>query len=284
MRSTRFRLHRQFPGSEDERQKTACPSTFLKENAFLLRFTCSPPTCMVESESLPNRLRSIAVGERPQERLERHGPGALSDTELLAMLLRSGTRGQDVLTLAERLIATAGSLAGLITWRGADFRKLKGIGPVKALQLVTVMEVARRVIVQEQNAAPQLQSAEAIATYCLPFVRGLEVEKFWVLCLNRKNRLIRRVEVTSGTAGSTLVHPREVYREAIREGASAVVCVHNHPSGDPAPSAADIRVTRQLREAAQTVEIDLLDHVIIGTRSADPVGLGHYSFRAAGLL
>jgi DNA repair protein RadC len=239
---------------------------------------------MVESESLPNRLRSIAVGERPQERLERHGPGALSDTELLAMLLRSGTRGQDVLTLAERLIATAGSLAGLITWRGADFRKLKGIGPVKALQLVTVMEVARRVIVQEQNAAPQLQSAEAIATYCLPFVRGLEVEKFWVLCLNRKNRLIRRVEVTSGTAGSTLVHPREVYREAIREGASAVVCVHNHPSGDPAPSAADIRVTRQLREAAQTVEIDLLDHVIIGTRSADPVGLGHYSFRAAGLL
>src|SRR5690606_19017719 len=136
-----------------------------------------------------------------------------------------------------------------------------GIGHVKALQLVTVMEVARRVIAQEQQAAPQLQSAEAIAAYCLPFVRGLEVEKFWVLCLNRKNRLLRRVEVTSGTAGSTLVHPREVFREAIREGASAVVCVHNHPSGDPAPSAADIRVTRQLREASQAVEIDLLDHV-----------------------
>lgn len=239
---------------------------------------------MVESESLPNRLRTMAVNERPQERLERHGPAALSDTELLAMLLRSGTRGQDVLTLAGRLIATAGSLAGLIAWRGADFRKLKGIGHVKALQLVTVMEVARRVIVQEQAAAPQLQSAEAIAAHCLPFVRGLEVEKFWVLCLNRKNRLIRRVEVTSGTAGSTLVHPREVFREAIREGASAIVCVHNHPSGDPAPSAADLRVTRQLREASHAVEIDLLDHVIVGTRSADAAGMGHYSFRAAGLL
>jgi DNA repair protein RadC len=231
-----------------------------------------------------NRLRGMAVSERPQERLERHGAAVLSDTELLAMLLRSGTRGHDVMTLAATLIATAGSLAGLIAWRVADFRKLKGIGHVKSLQLVTVMEVARRVIVQEQQAAPQLQSAEAIATYCLPFVRGLEVEKFWVLCLNRKNRLLRRVEVTSGTAGSTLVHPREVFREAIREGASAVVCVHNHPSGDPAPSAADIRVTRQLREASQAVEIDLLDHVIVGTRSADPSGLGHYSFRAAGLL
>ncbi len=239
---------------------------------------------MVESESLPNRLRSMASGERPQERLERHGPSALSDTELLAMLLRNGTRGHDVLTLAGSLIAAAGSLAGLLTWRVPDFRKLKGIGHVKALQLVTVLEIARRVLGQDQTTAPQLHSAEAIAAHCLPFVRGLEVEKFWVLCLNRKNRLIRRVEVTSGTAGSTLVHPREVFREAIREGASAVVCVHNHPSGDPAPSAADIRVTRQLREASQAVEIELLDHVIVGWRSADPTGVGHYSFRAAGLL
>jgi DNA repair protein RadC len=239
---------------------------------------------MVESESLPNRLRSLAAGERPQERLERHGPAVLSDTELLAMLLRSGTQGQDVLTLAERLIASAGSLGALIAWRHADYRKLKGIGRVKALQLVTVMEVARRVIIQDQHAQPQLLSADAIATYCLPFVRGLEVEKFWVLCLNRKNRLLKRIEITSGTAGSTLVHPREVFREAIREGSSAIVCVHNHPSGDPAPSAADIRVTRQLREAAQTIDIELLDHVIVGTRPADPTGLGYYSFRAAGLL
>ena len=118
-----------------------------------------------------------------------------------------------------------------------------------------------------------------------PRCLGLAVEKFWVLCLNRKNRLLCPAEeVTSGTAGSTLVHAREVFRTAIKEAASAVVCVHNHPSGDPAPSAADIRVTRTLREAAKTIDIALLDHVIVGTTAADPTGLGHYSFRDTGVL
>ena len=239
---------------------------------------------MVELESLPNRLRTTAVGERPQERLERLGATALSDTELLAMLLRSGTRGHDVLTLAAQLINTAGSLAGLITWTARDFRRLKGIGPVKALQLVTVMEVARRVLQQEQALAPILNQPDEIAAYMRPFTLGLQVERFWTLCLNRKNRLLRRVDISSGTTSSTLIHPREVFREAIREGASAVVCVHNHPSGDPAPSAADIRATRNLREAAKTIEIELLDHIVVGNPNADPLGLGYYSFRAAGVL
>ncbi len=113
---------------------------------------------------------------------------------------------------------------------------------------------------------------------------GLLVEKFWVLCLNRKNRLIKQVEITSGTANSSLVHPREVFREAIRHGASAVICAHNHPSGDPAPSAPDIQVTRQLREAAVTVDITLVDHVILGLPAADPSGLGYYSFRTGGMI
>lgn len=231
-----------------------------------------------------NRLKSMAVGERPQERLQRHGASALSDTELLAMLLRSGTHGQDVLTLAARLIAEAGSLAGLITWQESDFRKLKGIGHVKALQLMTVMEVARRVLGQESGPSPCLNDAALVAAYLAPVVAGLEVEKFWVLCLNRKNRLLRRVEVTSGTAASTLVHPREVFRTAIREAASGVICVHNHPSGDPGPSSADIRVTRQLREASRTVEIELVDHIILGNKAADPHGTGYYSFRSAGFI
>lgn len=229
-------------------------------------------------------MKELAVGERPQERLEKHGAAALSDTELLAMLLRSGTRGQDVLTLATRLIAEAGSLAGLIAWKEPDFRRLKGIGRVKALQLVTVMEVARRVLSQQAGEAPLLESADLVAAYFAPIATGLPVEKFWVLCLNRKNRLLKCVEVTSGTASNSLVHPREVFREAIREGALAIICVHNHPSGDPAPSAADLNATRQLREAAKTVGIDLLDHVIVGQSSRDPAGLGHYSFRAAGLI
>ena len=226
----------------------------------------------------------MATGERPQERLQRHGAAALSDSELLAMLLRSGTRGQDVLTLAEELISRAGSMADLIKWTRKDFERHKGIGHIKALQLVTVMEIARRIMQHNQNEDPKLDEPAAIAEYCRPECLGLGVEKFWVLCLNRRNRLIRRVEVTSGTAGSTLVHPREVFREAIKEAASAVVCIHNHPSGDPAPSAADIRVTRTLREAARTVDIALLDYVIVGEPRHDPTGLGFYSFRDAGVL
>jgi len=230
------------------------------------------------------RLRDLAVGERPQERLERFGASALSDTELLAMLLRSGSREMDVLALASRLIAEAGSLAGLIAWTETDFRRLKGVGRVKALQLVAVMEVARRALRQDYGGAPVLNRPELIFAHFQPIVSGLAVEKLWVLCLNRKNRLIKRVEVTSGTATGSLVHPREVFRSAIREAATAVICVHNHPSGDPAPSSADLQVTRRLREAAVAVDIELIDHLILGTKTADPAGRGYYSFREAGLL
>lgn len=200
------------------------------------------------------------------------------------MLLRSGTQGQDVLTLSTRLIADAGSLAGLITWKETDYRRLKGVGHVKALQLVTVMEIARRVVGQQAGESPLLNRADLVAAHLHPIAHGLAVEKFWVLCLNRKNRLMRRVEVTSGTATAALAHPREVFREAIRESASAVICAHNHPSGDPAPSAADLHLTRQLREASKAVDIDLLDHVVIGRPTADPLGRGYYSFREAGVL
>ena len=231
-----------------------------------------------------NRLRGTAVAERPQERLEQNGPGALSDTELLAMLLRSGTKGMDVLSLSSRLIQDAGSLAGLIGWQVDDFRRYKGIGRIKALQLVTVMEIARRVLRQQQGEAPLLNRADLVAEYLLPIAQGLPVEKFWVLCLNRKNRLIKCHEVTSGTATAALAHPREVFRVAIREGAAAVICAHNHPSGDPSPSAADIQVTRQLRDAARTVDIELVDHVIVGRISADAQGRGFHSFREAGLI
>lgn len=230
------------------------------------------------------RVRDIAVGERPQERLERLGPGALSDAELLAMLLRTGSRGHNVLTVAQRLVAEAGSLAALTKWTEGDFRRHTGIGRVKALQLVTAMEIATRVLTQSSVVDEVLNRPEKVYSHFKVQIIGLTVEKFWVLCLNRKNRLIRQVEVTSGTATSSLAHPREVFREAIRHGATAVVCVHNHPSGDPAPSAADIQVTRQLRDAARAVDIELLDHIVVGLPAADPQGRGFYSFREAGVI
>ena len=233
-----------------------------------------------------NRLQNLARGDRPQERLTQLGATALSDSELLAMLLRSGSPGYDVLTLSSRLMAEAGSLAGLISWREADFKKLKGIGHVKALQLITVMEVARRILTQAGNPPlqPLLDTAQQAADFLRPLTHGLVVEKFWVLSLNRRNRLLKCTEITSGTATNTLAHPREVFREAIKESAAAVLCAHNHPSGDPAPSSADIRMTRQLREASHAVDIALLDHLILGQPTADPAGVGFYSFRTAGLV
>jgi DNA repair protein RadC len=149
---------------------------------------------------------------------------------------------------------------------------------------MTVMEVARRVIGQQAGEEPLLNSAELIFNYAQPFAAGLEVEKFWVICLNRKNRLLKKTELTSGTATSALAHPREVFRVAVRESASAIVCMHNHPSGDPAPSAPDMHVTRMLRDAARAVDIQLLDHVIVGRKGSDPTGRGYFSFREAGIL
>ncbi len=239
---------------------------------------------MSEESYLPLRLKDLAVGERPQERLEKLGPAALSDTELLAMLLRSGSKGHNVLVVAQQLIAEAGSFAALVQWTETDFRQLKGIGRVKALQLIAVMEVARRVLAKNDEVLAALNRPELVLQHFQPQIAGLAVEKFWVLCLNRKNRLLKQVEITSGTATSSLAHPREVFRAAIRHGATAVVCAHNHPSGDPAPSAADVQVTRQLRDAARAVDIELLDHVIVGRPAADPRGLGYYSFREAGVL
>ena len=132
--------------------------------------------------------------------------------------------------------------------------------------------------------APVLNRPELVLQYFAPIIHGLEVEKFWVLCLNRKNRLLKRVELTTGTATAALAHPREIFRAAVRESATAIACVHNHPSGDPAPSAPDMHVTRLIREASRTVDIDFVDHVIIGRPDADPLAKGHFSFREAGII
>ncbi|MDP4610068.1 MAG: DNA repair protein RadC [Opitutales bacterium] len=239
---------------------------------------------MSDSYSNNRRIKDMVASERPQERLERLGPEGLSDRELLAMILRSGPKGIDVVTMSAELIDRAGSITNLLRWSAEDFREIKGIGKVKALQLIAVMEFAKRILKAEDNQSTIFDAAEVVAEHFRTITPGLEVEKFWALCLDRKNRLIRRAEITSGTATSALVHPREVFREAIKLSASAIIAVHNHPSGDPAPSRADIQVTRQLREAAKVIGIDLLDHIIVGQKTHDPQGLGFYSFNDAGLI
>lgn len=228
----------------------------------------------------------MAVSDRPQERLERFGPRSLSNRELLAIILRSGQKGTDIVSLAGALLDKTGSLSRLMHWTRHDFMQIHGIGSVKAAQLVTVMELVRRVIQEwdSESSSTQFNSAETISQYFRSRIAGLDVEKFWVLCLDRKNRLIHLCEATSGTATGSLVHPREVFRDAIRINATAIIIAHNHPSGDPAPSQADIQITKQLNEAARTINIDLLDHVILGKRANDSSKLGFYSFRDTGLL
>jgi DNA repair protein RadC len=226
----------------------------------------------------------IACGEQPQQRMETFGASALSDTELIAILLHSGIKSHSVLRLASQLIAQAGSIAGLASWQAEDFRRIKGIGRAKGQQLAVMLEIGRRMMKNPADVAPILDRPEAIAEHLHPIARGLSVEKMWVFCLNRKNRLKKLVELTSGTATAALAHPREVFRAAVQYGATAIAVAHNHPSGDPSPSSADIKVTRQLRDSALVVDITLLDHVIVGEQSSDPTGVGFYSFRQAGLI
>lgn len=235
-----------------------------------------------ERESVP--LRSFAAGERPQERLEKKGPAALSDAELLANLLRTGRPKLNIVLVCQELLNKAGGLSGLLRYDRTEFSRQYGIGPIKSLQLVAFMELARRLIVQSPNVKPLMDSPEKVYHWLQPQMQHLDVENFRVLCLNRKNRLIQDLVITSGTATASLVHPREVFRGAIRHGATAIIAAHNHPSGDPAPSAADIAITRQLQKAAKVIQIDLLDHIIIGNNAHDPAGKGYYSFGEGGLL
>ena len=229
------------------------------------------------------RSQRMAVCERPRNRAAKAGIGALSDTELIALVLQ-GAGGAHAASVAKAgaLMLAGEGLAGIAALQPEKIESLLGNG--RAQQIGAVLEISRRILVEQRGESPLLNKAELVAAYMLPVIGALEIEKFWVLCLNRKSRLLRRVEITSGTATCALAHPREVFRAAIRESATAVVCVHNHPSGDPAPSAPDISVTRQLREAAKAVDIELIDHVIVGRSGADPLGCGYFSFRKAGMI
>ncbi len=229
-------------------------------------------------------LHELAPSQRPQERLEEHGAAALGDHELLAMLLRSGSQKMDVLAMATSIIREAGSLAGLLRWELGDFTGQHGVGKVKALQLLTVFEVARRILQGEGGKVPKIETAQDVYKLLRARAIGVGVEKFWVLSLNRKNHVMKAEEVTRGTATSSVVHPRETFRTAISNGAAAVIVAHNHPSGDPTPSTADHAVTGNLHKASVVLDIDLLDHVVLGTPTADPQGLGYFSYAEAGML
>jgi DNA repair protein RadC len=210
------------------------------------------------------RLKDQPVSERPRERLAAKGPGALTDAELIAILLRTGLQGANAVEVGAQLLRRFGSLQALARASVDDLRKVKGIGRDKAVTLIAAFTLARKMAEELQRESPVLDNPEVVAQLLRDQNLVKNVETFQVLLLNTRRRLIRVEEISDGTLDTILVHPREVFKYAIAANASAIVLAHNHPSGDPTPSEADIKVTRDLIRAGQLLKIDVLDHVILG--------------------
>ncbi len=201
--------------------------------------------------------------ERPREKLLNHGPQALSDSELLAIVIRSGNAASNAVELARNVLADSGSLRRIASKSAEELTRIKGIGRAKALALVAVFELGRRVQGESTEETVIVRSPGDVAAVMVPRLRDASCEKFHVLILDSKNALIRNIELTSGTLNASLVHPREVFKAAIDHRAASVIVVHNHPSGNKEPSREDVEITRQLAETGKIVGIPLHDHIII---------------------
>ncbi|MGD1087257.1 MAG: DNA repair protein RadC [Verrucomicrobiota bacterium] len=219
------------------------------------------------SQSL--RLKDQPVSERPRERLAALGADALSHAELIAILLRTGLKGVNAVEVGKQLLHKFGTLQLLAQASVTDLQKVKGIGRDKAVTLVAAFALARKMAADLRTESPVLEAPEAIVDLLREDNRLLQVETFQVVLLNTRHRLIRVEPISQGTLDTILVHPREVFKMAIAANAAALVLVHNHPSGDPTPSEADIKVTRDLIRAGQLLKIEVLDHIIIGRATAE---------------
>lgn len=218
------------------------------------------------SDSL--RLKDQPASERPRERLVARGPDALTHAELIAILLRTGLQGVNVVRVGENLLQKFGSLNALALASVDEIRKIPGIGRDKAATLVAAFALARRMEQERREESPVLDNPETVVSFIRESNRLKSVEAFQVLLLNTRKKLIRVEEISEGTLDTLLVHPRDVFRAAITANAAGIVLVHNHPSGDPTPSDADIKVTRDLIRAGQLLKIEVVDHIIIGRASA----------------
>jgi len=210
------------------------------------------------------RLKDQPASERPRERLVEQGANALSNAELVAILLRTGLKGANAVDIGKGLLAKFGSLQALARASIEDLQSVKGIGRDKAVTLVAAFTLARKMAEELRREAPVLDTPDAVANLMREDARLRTVETFQVLLLNTRRRLIDVVKISDGTLDTILVHPRDVFRPAIAANAAAVVLLHNHPSGESTPSEADIKVTRDLIRAGQLLKIEVLDHVILG--------------------
>ncbi len=220
-----------------------------------------------ESSSAFRSIREWREDERPRERMMAHGSKTLSDTELLAILLGTGTRGMSAVDTARELLSKFGELNQLLHRDSSELASVKGIGQAKALTLSAAFELSRRVESAPFSSRQVIRSAKDVALYYIPRLRGLLKESFRVLLMNSANQVFREVIVSEGSLNASIVHPREVFRCAISESAASIIVLHNHPSGNTEPSREDLAITKQLRESGAIIDIKLLDHIIIAGES-----------------
>lgn len=219
----------------------------------------------MNSSSKHTTIKEWPEGERPREKMLHRGASALSEAELLAILIRTGARGTTALDLAKKLLANGRTLRDCATMSPADFAEF-GIGQARASAIIAAFELVRRFPSSQGAAKPFFHAPEDVAGRYTARVSDLKHEEFWALLLNSANQLLREIKISSGTLNSSLVHPRECFHDAIKEKAASVIFFHNHPSGNPEPSQEDIAVTRQLVEAGKILGIPVHDHIILAER------------------
>ncbi len=211
------------------------------------------------------KVRDLPEEERPREKLLRQGSSSLSDKELLAILLRTGTSEMPVLELAERILDQYRDI-GIVSMMNVspqEIASIRGIGMAKATAVVAAVELGRRLSVRAAQKLEKIEGPEDVARYAMPSLRYQQKEHFLVMLLDVRNRILAMPTISVGNLTSSIAHPREIFREAIRHSAAGIILIHNHPSGDPAPSREDIQLTKQMIKAGEIMGIPVLDHVIV---------------------
>lgn len=222
-------------------------------------------------------IKSWPKDERPRELLLENGPGHVSDAGLIAILLRSGTKGKDAVSLARDLITRFGGLRGLLSAKKSDLEKVKGLGSAKIAQLMAAIEITKRQLKEEIIGKTYIENDKDVIDYLSLSMRDLKEEFFKVLYLNKANVILSIEDLSKGTVDQSSIYPREVVKRALDIGASAVIFIHNHPSGSLEPSKFDTNVTKKLIAACRAVDITPLDHIIISSQ-------GHLSLKSKGLF